>query len=596
MSVNLVPEDQLRAALRPYRVDPEAFEATVRQRLQAAARQREDDPLAGLSPLLRSAAACLPLQVITGSKSTAAAAKLVPAGGYKLLSYAAFPAISLFVLLGATVFSIAKIRSIRNENGPDLADEQAMREGILQWWRCHKWGAWSVFAGTLGLTLVGATWLLFLMYIISFGLLLYVLTSLARVGLGNRRLIGPSCLMGLMFLGQISMLPQIGAEDIHFVDQMLVAAVFLGGTLVLLPFVLGISQLTGPRTERMLKLERLNQRTAGAMMLVLLVPLIAWLMHPILWPATRSRIKSYVESFEKAPYATSSWQRWEIVASWAIKSKLDPDLTRPRRLLSKEISGEQNPYILGTALRTGLIGADQLGQLKDDEKQRRVLLDDPQRLAETRPILSPTWDDWAIRASVLRNDLTPAERDYLEKRLNATLEDLSKGPYNVLETALRVTQLLEAIERPVDRDRYRDKVHDWLRSFHTKQGGGFQLAGGFKQDLKLQVASLESTSYAVELMEIYGVPDNLDLNWVRSFLRPSVYRFSDDKWIAAATYDRLNHLPGATQPTWLEVLYYERSLLAAMVLVGLCIYATLSSPKPKVTASADGLDLPIDDI
>jgi hypothetical protein len=83
-------------------------------------------------------------------------------------------------------------------------------------------------------------------------------------------------------------------------------------------------------------------------------------------------------------------------------------------------------------------------------------------------------------------------------------------------------------------------------------------------------------------MEIYGVPDDLDLNWVRAFLRPAVYRFGSEKWIAAATLDRLNHIPGVTRPTWLDYLYYERSLLAAAVLVGLCFYATLSSPKPKV--------------
>ena len=88
-------------------------------------------------------------------------------------------------------------------------------------------------------------------------------------------------------------------------------------------------------------------------------------------------------------------------------------------------------------------------------------------------------------------------------------------------------------------------------------------------------------------MEIYGIPDDLDLNWVRSFLRPMWIRQSPEKWMAAVTLDRLNRLPGVTQPTWLETMYYERSLLAAVVLVGLCIYATLSSPKPRVVKPTD---------
>src|SRR6185436_13695152 len=112
------------------------------------------------------------------------------------------------------------------------------------------------------------------------------------------------------------------------------------------------------------------------------------------------------------------------------------------------------------------------------------------------------------------------------------------------------------------------------------------------QYLDVPVGSLESTAYAIELMEIYGVPGDFDLNWVRSFLRPSAYRISDDKWVAAASLDRLKHLPGVDRPTWLEVLYYERALLAAAVLVGLCIYATLSSPRLRTTGSVEGTAQP----
>ena len=133
----------------------------------------------------------------------------------------------------------------------------------------------------------------------------------------------------------------------------------------------------------------------------------------------------------------------------------------------------------------------------------------------------------------------------------------------------------------IDRERYRDRVHDWLRKLHCKRGGGFEVGGSFKRYLEADVGRLEATSNAVELMAVYGIPDDLDLNWVRSFVRPLFIRRSPDKWIAAVTRDRLNHLPGVRRPTWLEVLYYERSLVAAVVLVGLCIYATLSSPEPK---------------
>jgi hypothetical protein len=584
MPVNLIPEDDLRTALRPCRVDPITFEAAVRRRLEAAETEHEDDPLAGLSPLLKSVAALLPLPLVTGCKTIGTAARLAPAAGStKLLGYVAFPAISLFLLLGAAVFSIVKIRSIRDGNGSRLGDERAVREGVREWWRCHQWRAWLVFAATLALALIGATWLLFPLYIVSFGFLLCVLASFARRGLGNRRLIGQSCLMGLMSLGQIAGFSGIGDQDIHFVDQLLVCPVFFCGALVLLPFIMGNSQRSDTRVSRM------RQWITGGLFFVAVVSITVWFMNPILWPATPSKIKHYVESFENAPYSSVSWRDWEIVARWAIESKLNPDLSGARRLLAREISGEQDPFVLGSAFRVGLVRADQIGQLRDYEEQRHFLLGDRRRLLETGPITSLAQKDWVIRASVLRNDLSPGERDSLEKRLHATIEDLSDNPYDVLETALRATRLLEIIARPVDRDQYRDRVHDWLRKFHCKSGGGFQVAGGFKQYLAVPVGSLEATSYAVELMDIYGIPGDLDLNWVRSFLRPLSRRDSDDrKWIAAAARDRLNHLPGVTQPTWLAVAYYERSLIAAAVLVGLCIYATLTSPQPKPRSQGSG--------
>jgi hypothetical protein len=190
--------------------------------------------------------------------------------------------------------------------------------------------------------------------------------------------------------------------------------------------------------------------------------------------------------------------------------------------------------------------------------------------------------DWVVRMAVLKNHLSVAERDRIEQRLLVTLNHVSSDPYATLQTALEATQLLDVIGRPVDRGRYRPQIHELLREFHDAKGNWAFLAGGFKPYRKSWTGSLEATAQAVELMEIYGVPEGLDLIWVRSFLRPLTNRkLSEDQWIAAATLDRLNHLREVRPPTWLEVLYYERTLLAAAVLVGLCLYATYISPPMK---------------
>jgi hypothetical protein len=163
------------------------------------------------------------------------------------------------------------------------------------------------------------------------------------------------------------------------------------------------------------------------------------------------------------------------------------------------------------------------------------------------------------------------------------LKSLAGQEYVTLDDLLRATQLLNVIKRPVVPDLYRATIHGLLREFHSTAGGGFELAGGFRT-YRNSPASMpgapDATSDAVELMAVYGIPDGLDLNWVRSFLRPS--RYADRKWIAAVTLDRLNQLPNVTHPTWLEYLYYERTLLAAAILVGLCLFATFSSPIPNI--------------
>src|SRR5205814_7108832 len=83
-----------------------------------------------------------------------------------------------------------------------------------------------------------------------------VLASFAKVGVGNRQVIGRSCGMGLMFLGQAAMMSGIGNREIHFLDQQLVSAVFYGGALILLPIGIGGLQVAGWRVEKIQKTPR----------------------------------------------------------------------------------------------------------------------------------------------------------------------------------------------------------------------------------------------------------------------------------------------------------------------------------------------------
>ena len=661
MSVKLIPEEDLRAALRPYRPDVNGFEAGIHARIKADAESHQDEDSEAQSPLLRAAAAFLPWPLITGGKIVGGGAKLSSmALGQKLLGYAALPAISLFLLVGAAFLSAAKIRSVQKENHPDIGDEKEMWEAVGQWWGRHKWVALVVFVAVVTLPMIGSTWLLFLLLLVSFGSLLCFLSGFAKLGVGNRLMIGQSCLMGLVLLGQAMLNPFAGRRDIHFVDQTMITVVLLVGTLILLPFVvssmkrLGISE---PAIEMrgkasawilllcgvfvagvLLVLSLLNRsgndqppvaggygwlllavvifvvvvvlitlsigrlRKAGTLRFAaarqwiwgllyvsVVVPMLTCFTNQIWWPATPARIQHYVESFEKGRYPFIAWRDWEIAASWTIEAGLDPDLSRARELLDDEKSGDQSSLVLGSAFRVDLVRTDQIEQLAGFETSRQFLIPEASTRKPYR-ITSLSRYAWVIYALNQSGQLSLEDRDFLEQRLLATIDELADETRDVLVTALRATQLLDVIDRPIDRDQYRERVHEWLCEFHSKETHFHQIAGGFEQ-YKGVSSSLQATSHAIELMKIFGIPDDLDLNWVRSYLRPLHYRSSNDKWIAAVTLDRLNRLPGVTQPTWLEILNYERSLITAMVLVALCIYATLSSPKLVIDASSNHDDV-----
>jgi hypothetical protein len=607
MPVNLIGEDEIREALRPRRPDPRAFEAKVRERLESPAKEQEEDPLAGLSPLLRSAAALLPIQVITGGKAPAAlAAKLIPAGGaYKLLGYLLLPALSLLMLVVAALASVLKIRSLRPEPGAELVSQERIEEATRRWWSDHKRGVWLAWTATLVMMLVGQTWLLFLMYLVSFGLLLFTLSSYAKIGLGSRTAIGGICVTGFMILGQFSGVRAIGDQNILFFDQRFVSAVFWGGALVLMIFLIR----TGATPPR---LPNAPRWLAPLLTVGLAVMLIAGIVATFALPLTPARIARYVESFPTAD--DHNWEPWQEVADWTIEQQLAPDLAHPRRAALEKIAEQPDRKLLAVALQTGLLTRDDLDRpevlrLYREGSQALLRRPAPADGPEAQDMLMIYFFDWVIRAAVMRGELEGEDRDYVEHRLHITLDSILAGDRRAgCDDLLGATRLLAVINRPVDPARYRERVHQWLMKLWCPTGNLARLAGGFSDRLHVKrelpeprdagdkilrwfadyfdspLGTVRGTSLAVELMQIYGAPATLDVNWVRSFLRPTwENQRSEEKWILAVTRDRLNHLPGVAPLSWLDLLYYERALLAAVVLVGLCIYATVCAPKLALT-------------
>ncbi|MDZ4819571.1 MAG: hypothetical protein SGJ20_11415 [Planctomycetota bacterium] len=565
MIEEIVSEEDIRAVLQPQRVDPGTFAAGVRERLSA----QPEVKIASLSPALQYAAAILPAGIISQKQLAEIAGGAAPAKGSKLLAVLVYPAVCFFLLIGATLVSVFKIRGIQAQNLPDSTDGKQLVVRMKRWQNSQGWKMAALFVITVATMWYGATWLLFLGFIASFSVLIYVLRSLAKAGIGNRLVVGQSCFIGLIPLMSLGQIMAMRSQGIHFVEQSVLAAIVFAGVTILSGLMVGIMppghycRGTNPG------------RAAFILQVIICVGLSIWSLRPVIWPVTPQQMKDYVESFDHTSRGSVNAEYWEIVAEWTVESGLHPDFAKPEQLLAAEIAKDQpNPILLATGLRLGLLSAAQASTVYNYEGNLRFLR---QQVELDRPfhVSLLIFYDWVIRTAVARGDLSGPQLDKLPNVLQRMLETADTAPDATLATVLQATRLLKVVGKPVDPIQYRRQVHDLLRRFHRTGNGGFCYGP------RESVGSARPTAYAIELMQIYGVPEGLDLNWVRSFLKPTWTLRPPEKYVLAVTLDRFNKLPGVAPPTWREILYYERTLLAAIVLIGLCIYATLLSPKPR---------------
>ncbi len=464
-----------------------------------------------------------------------------------------------------------------------------------------------------------------------------LVVALGKAGVVNRQAIGGSLGMGLAQLASIANIGVTTGSEIHLLDQAFVMCTLNTGTLILLamlslnsgfdkpaeqfdsrrlwwvivilaivcPFAFGVHLLVGGLVlavtitllhfacfTRRVGLATLSLCVAGGIPFLLL---IGWMGQSLLFPVSPGTIQQCVESFDTAPYSSASWKQWEVSAAWLTDSGSEFDHSKPRQLLEQELDGKQNPLILKSAFRTGLIGPEDVNRLRDLNKKNDIVYEgDPARryYEEQRaegffgkPILSLDMDDYVIRALITTNQLSESERDLLETRLLATFRDISNSELHLpIQDSLTVTQLLEVIGRSRHIDEFRPYVHGLLVDFQYLENKHFQAPGGFRSYPKTDASDDNATTAAVELMQYYGVPKELNLVALRSFLRSTMRdrsqlsRSNLRGTAHTATLLRLESLPDVPPISVWDYIRYESNLWMAVLLVLLCCYATLSAP------------------
>jgi hypothetical protein len=177
-----------------------------------------------------------------------------------------------------------------------------------------------------------------------------------------------------------------------------------------------------------------------------------------------------------------------------------------------------------------------------------------------------------------------SELELLESRLLETVRTSITPESGGLHEALIATKLLQALGRPCNQPAIQKRVQQKLVEM---QRVGFHYGtrpGGFAAYPKLGHGDPLATSSAIELMEHYGVPSELNLMALRSFLRPSM----DSNWIIDAsairvtTKMRLESLPAIPPLTWWDYIRHESQIAMAILFAMLCLFATLGCPNPTI--------------
>lgn len=571
--MNDLDTNTLRAALAPWRPAPTQFEAGVLARLSNPSPFAEPNASEDSDELLRVAASVMPFALQNNLPTTAGIGSWgkLPLTS-KLIGWAALPAIGIFFAIGGSLFAAATMRRFVASAGPPNDDPAEQAAATHRWWQSYRVPLMVLWGCILIGPFFGMPVSFLFLCVVSSVAMMSLIRILANYGFANRDEVGGSCVAGLCLLAQaIDGTRSLGSKP-HLLDTALLPAILWTGALCLILFIRPIARVGTPKILSLLPVRLL--------FLVLLGGLIAFSSQTLWWPVNSKTVQHVVETFDAGRRQRMTWQHWAICVSALKDAGIEPNLAVARRSLDKILDQQEIRSVMSPAAQVGLLRPAEVSQLQDFQSDRETLLKPwtPGRA----PALIPSLDlkRGTIELLAASGRLTVAERDTLEHKLLKSLDSL-KPTFDLLGDLLTIDQLLERIDRPLDREKYRDQVHTWLVKLQCKTGRFGIQAGGFSLGEQLEFSDLSATADAIELMKSFGVPEQVDLIALRSYLRPQRSdRFVlEQAALRAATRMQLATLPtGSRIPPWWKVVLMERDLIFATLLVLVCIYGTWICP------------------
>jgi len=304
--------------------------------------------------------------------------------------------------------------------------------------------------------------------------------------------------------------------------------------------------------------------------------------------STPASIARQIEALELGQGELKGWK--EAGLAQAVLRDLGheaPQLTEARARLEQALEAGENlhPIVWSAADELGLVSTDMWRTLAAQGSEGRkldTLLRIPGKLN------LPDYNEYQFAMLLAARPLSAEQHAHLLARVEASWPE--SGTHAPLAAALFCVRLLDRLGAPERAEARRAQVHELLRA-HWIRGDRvvpFRQLGGFTTDPRQFQTSLEGpTLDALLLMQRLGVPAEIDLCLVRSYLRSTSRAFP--LLFEMFPYLHLDTRAGlllieeglALPPRgWLATLLGERLLIAALLIVALCALAVRLTPVP----------------
>ncbi len=257
------------------------------------------------------------------------------------------------------------------------------------------------------------------------------------------------------------------------------------------------------------------------------------------------------------------WYDWADEAKWLNESNGGYDQSKVMQRFQQDLGRNMatRAWILTSALRAGLIGSKDIPTYEQKSTLPRML--SPH--LDNQPFLNLPSDYFEIvsiatsagqtaEQAAEQSDAQNAQNLKLIERLKATwanLESESFSSFGRLKSAVLLTELFNLVDAQANIDQRQNDVHRWLLQHQVVRQALFQQAGGFKLYDQTNHCDRRATLAALNLMQAYGVPPELDMGLLRAYLRPNfLYDFHPYDYVPKTVARTiLNQLTDVPQPS-----------------------------------------------